>query len=61
LYPLVAGVLGTAFLVEAHSMLRRAVATDDPVELQAMRLFHGSNAYLALLFLAVAVDAVLLG
>jgi hypothetical protein len=26
-----------------------------------MRLFHGSNAYLALLFLAVALDALILG
>ncbi len=33
--------------------------TEDPVALKAMRLFHGSNAYLALLFLAVAIDPLL--
>lgn len=51
-------VLGAAFLVEAHALWRRARATADPVAVKPMRLFHGSNAYLALLFLAVAIDAV---
>ena len=44
------------FLVEAHALWRRARSTEDPVALKAMRLFHWSNAYLALLFLAVAID-----
>jgi protoheme IX farnesyltransferase len=48
--------LGAAFVVEAHLLLRRAGRTDDPVRLAPMRLFHGSNAYLALLFAAVALD-----
>lgn len=60
LYPAVATVVGVAFLLEAHGLWRRSTSTEDPVELKAMRLFHGSNAYLALLFLAVALDALLL-
>ncbi len=56
LYPGVAAVLGGGFLVEAHALWRRASLTEDPTALKPMRLFHGSNAYLALLFLAVAID-----
>jgi len=59
LYPAVAGVLGAALLVESHRMLRRARAGLTGVALRPMRLFHLSNSYLALLFVAVAVDAVL--
>lgn len=58
-YPVAAGVLGSAFLLEAHALWRRTRASDDPVAVKAMRLFHWSNAYLALLFLAVAVDPLL--
>jgi len=58
-YPLVAVALGAAFLVEAHALFGRARTTEDPVRLKAMRLFHWSNAYLALLFLAVAIDPLL--
>ena len=60
-YPVVAAVLGAGFVAEAHGLRARSRSTDDPVELKAMRLFHGSNAYLALLFLAVAVDPLLRG
>lgn len=60
-YPLVAAVLGAGFVAEAHGLLMRSRTTDDPVALKAMRLFHGSNLYLALLFLAVAVDPLLRG
>ncbi|MGH3447815.1 MAG: heme o synthase [Nocardioidaceae bacterium] len=56
LYPVVAGVLGAVFLYEAHALWSRSRGTESPVALKAMRLFHGSNAYLALLFLAVAID-----
>ncbi|MGI8577798.1 MAG: heme o synthase [Nocardioidaceae bacterium] len=56
LYPAVAGVLGAVFLVEAHALWARGHRSEDPVALKAMRLFHVSNAYLALLFLAVAID-----
>jgi len=58
-YPLAAAVLGALFLVEAHRLARRARHTEDPVALKAMRLFHWSNAYLALLFLFVALDPLL--
>jgi protoheme IX farnesyltransferase len=62
-YPLVAVVLGGAFLVESHLLLRRAVAqgdADDVVALKPMRLFHWSNMYLSLLFVAVALDPLLM-
>ena len=36
-----------------------ARVTEDPVALKPMRLFHLSNAYLALLFLAMALDPLL--
>ena len=52
-YGVAAVVLGAVFLREAH-LLQRRVARG--VEAAAMRLFHWSITYLALLFLAVAVD-----
>ena len=52
-------VLGAAFLVESHLLLRRARDTDDVVALKPMRLFHWSNMYLSLLFVAVALDPLL--
>jgi protoheme IX farnesyltransferase len=58
-YPIAAVALGAAFVVEAHALWARSRRTSDPVALKPMRLFHLSNAYLALLFLAVALDAVL--
>ena len=58
-YPTVAAVLGAAFLVESHLLLRRAAHTDNVVALRPMRLFHWSNTYLTLLFLAVALDPLL--
>jgi protoheme IX farnesyltransferase len=48
--------LGAGFLTEAYLLLRRAEHTDSLAELAPMRLFHGSNTYLALLFVALAVD-----
>jgi protoheme IX farnesyltransferase len=61
LYPVVAAGLGVAFLVEAHRLLARAAAPgpDDVVGLRPMRLFHWSNTYLTLLFVAVALDPLL--
>ena len=53
-YSVAAGVLGAVFLVEAHILRRRALA--DPQDARPMRLFHWSITYLALLFLAVAID-----
>ena len=58
-YPTVAAVLGAAFLVESHLLLRRSASTDNVVALRPMRLFHWSNTYLTLLFLAVALDPLL--
>lgn len=53
LYAIVAVGAGAVFLREAHLLLAREKAG---VELAPMRLFHWSISYLALLFLAVAVD-----
>ena len=55
-YPAAAVALGAAFVIEAHLLQRRAERTDELAELAPMRLFHGSNTYLALLFVALAVD-----
>jgi heme o synthase len=52
-------VLGALFLREAYRLYARAKAGDTGVALRPMRLFHWSNAYLALLFLAVAVSPLL--
>ena len=49
-----------AFLVEAHRLLGAGAAGGVGSALaRAMRLFHWSNTYLALLFLAVAIDPLL--
>ncbi len=58
-YPIVAGVLGLVFVVEAHRMWARTRRTEALAEIQPMRLFHISNLYLALLFVAVAIDPLL--
>jgi protoheme IX farnesyltransferase len=55
-YPVAAAVLGAVFLVEAHRMWGRAKGTEDLSRIQPMRLFHSSNLYLSLLFVAVALD-----
>lgn len=53
-YSVSAVVLGAVFLTEAHLLRRRALAGAEDV--RPMRLFHWSITYLALLFLAVAID-----
>ncbi len=58
-YPVAAGVLGAVFLVQAHRMWARARGTEDLSVIQPMRLFHHSNLYLSLLFVAVALDPLL--
>jgi protoheme IX farnesyltransferase len=55
-YPAVAIVLGIVFLIEAYDLKARAQDTEELSVLKPMRLFHFSNAYLALLFVAAAVD-----
>ncbi|ETK38139.1 protoheme IX farnesyltransferase [Microbispora sp. ATCC PTA-5024] len=57
LYPAVALVLGVVCLAEVHGLLGRVKAGKTGVDLRPMRFFHWSNVYLALLFLAVAVDS----
>ena len=58
-YPVAAAVLGAVFLVEAHRMWGRAKRSDALSEINPMRLFHASNLYLSLLFVAVALDPLL--
>nr|WP_188784450.1 heme o synthase [Nocardioides phosphati] len=55
-YPSAALVLGVVFLVEAHRMAARAKGTEELSVIKPMRLFHHSNLYLSLLFVAVAID-----
>jgi protoheme IX farnesyltransferase len=55
-YPAAATVLGVAFLLEAHRMWARARRSDQLSDIAPMRLFHWSNLYLSLLFVAVAID-----
>jgi protoheme IX farnesyltransferase len=52
-------VLGALFLREAYRLRSRVRSGQTGVALRPMRLFHWSNAYLALLFLAVAVSPLL--
>ena len=58
-YPAAAAVLGAVFLVEAHRMWSRTRGTEDLSLIKPMRLFHSSNLYLSLLFVAVALDPLL--
>ena len=58
-YPVAAAILGAGFLVEAHRMWARSSGTEDLSVIQPMRLFHSSNLYLSLLFVAVALDPIL--
>jgi protoheme IX farnesyltransferase len=57
-YPLVAALVGAAFLRESHALRARAHAG---VPTKSMRLFHWSITYLSVLFCAVAVDALVQG
>ncbi|WP_122817669.1 heme o synthase [Nocardioides pantholopis] len=58
-YPVIAAVLGAVFLVQAHRMWGRTKVSDDLAAIRPMELFHSSNLYLTLLFVAVALDPVL--
>lgn len=57
IYAVASVLLGAGFLFEAHALQRRVGAGRDA---QPMRLFHGSITYLSLLFLAVAIDPLVL-
>jgi protoheme IX farnesyltransferase len=58
-YPLAAVALGGVFLVQAHRMWTRTRGTEDLSRIRPMALFHASNLYLSLLFVAVALDPLL--
>ena len=58
-YTVAAVVLGAVFLLEAHLLRRRALS--GTADVRPMRLFHWSITYLALLFLAVAIDPFITG
>ncbi|WP_375003803.1 heme o synthase [Aeromicrobium sp. CTD01-1L150] len=55
-YPGAAIMLGIVFLVEAYDLRARARESEELSVIKPMRLFHFSNAYLALLFVAAAAD-----
>ena len=59
LYPVVCVVAGAVFIWEAVQLLRRARAGLRDAQLKPMPLFHWSNTYLSLVFLAVAIDPLL--
>ncbi|GGU30845.1 heme o synthase [Nocardioides albus] len=59
LYPVAAIALGAVFLVQAHQLHARAKGTEDLTKIRPMQLFHSSNLYLSLLFVALAVDPLL--
>ena len=61
LYGALAVLAGVWFLSEAHRLYLRASRGLGGSALNAMRLFHGSITYLTVVFLAVAVDVLLLG
>ena len=54
-YPVVAGVIGVALLWRSALYWRARAGLTDAA-LRPMRLFHWSNSYLALLFVAAAID-----
>ena len=56
LYPLAASVLGAVFIGQAVLMWRRTAGTEELSKIRPMALFHSSNLYLSLLFVAVALD-----
>ncbi len=55
-YPSMAIILGIVFLLEAYDLRSRTRESEDLSVIKPMRLFHFSNAYLALLFVAAALD-----
>ena len=59
LYPAVAVILGVALLWQSALLLARVRRGMTDAALRPMRLFHWSNSYLALLFVAAAIDTLL--
>ena len=58
-YPAAAVALGVAMLWQSAQLLARAQRGLSDAALRPMRLFHWTNSYLALLFVAAAVDTLL--
>jgi protoheme IX farnesyltransferase len=58
-YPTVAAVSGAALIWESVQLLVRARRGLTDAALRPMRLFHWSNSYLALVFVAAAIDPLL--
>jgi protoheme IX farnesyltransferase len=56
LYPIVTAAAGAALLWESGQLLRRTRQGLTDSAAQPMRLFHWSNSYLALVFVAAALD-----
>lgn len=59
LYPLVAAIAGALMVGESLRLLARARAGKRDAELRPMVLFHLSNSYLAVVFMAAALDPLL--
>jgi protoheme IX farnesyltransferase len=57
IYPAVAALAGAAIVVQAHQLKARADRGVTGALLKPMQLFLGTNLYLTVLFVAVAVDA----
>jgi len=55
-YGIGAALLGAMFITQAYKLQRRVRQDTPDVTGAAMRLFHGSISYLALLFLLIAID-----
>lgn len=58
-YPLASLVLGFGLLGEAYRLRATGRANERPAGSGSMRFFHCTNAYLALLFVSVAIDSLL--
>ncbi len=59
LYPAVTGLAGIALAWQAWQLLRRTQLGLTDAAAKPMRLFHWSNSYLAVVFVAAAVDPLL--
>jgi protoheme IX farnesyltransferase len=58
-YPVVAVLLGVIVIAESVTLILRVRRGRSGLDLRPMRFFHWSNLYLALLFVAVALDPLL--
>ncbi len=56
LYAVTAVLAGAWFLYQCYALTRRAKQGHQGSQLQAMTVFHGSIAYLTIVFLAIAAD-----